>query len=184
MPVPQLPTELICHILSLLPFISLGGPVVPMPVRTQTLSSCSLVNKTFQHAAQRELGKHLSWRAPDPDRVHAFLRSPSCPAVWGCESLWIRDLGAGDLFGILSRAESVKELTLLMDKSEFVYTDSYSIVPDSALGAVAGERPGENSYQGSATAADRAHTLTSVQYCTLSLLRGLRSTSGRLNLPT
>lgn len=139
MPVPQLPPELIYHILSLLPLVSRGGPLAPAPERTEALLSCSLVKKTFCKAVQVELGKHLSWGAPKAGKIEAFLRSPSCPERWVCESIWMSSVRVEEVAAVFARAASIQGLTLLLVKPEFEDYERFMWKPVCALGSLAGQ---------------------------------------------
>ncbi len=121
-------------------YIILGSLSAHSPLdRTQTLLACSLVNSTFREVAQRELGKRLHWLDPWPGRVQAFLRSPSCPPVWRCEQLWLRQPRAEDVFALLARAEEVRRLCLFVALPEDREAGSYERLPEGALGSLRGE---------------------------------------------
>lgn len=132
MPVSPLAPELVYLILGSLP---LTNP----PDRTATLLACSLVNSTFRTVAQRELGRHLAWLHPSPERTRAFLVSPSCGGRWVCGAVWLREAGAGEVFALLERVEGLGELSLFVERREDREEGEFERVPEGVLRALRGQ---------------------------------------------
>lgn len=104
--VPQLPLELIYHILGSIPaefWIS---------ARADTLRACSLVNKSWRVVAQKELPRHISWTQHRPGRMELFLASPSGRDGWHSDSITLTEQPDHILFLLVKHATSINHLDL------------------------------------------------------------------------
>lgn len=103
--VPQLPLELIYHILSLI-------PASPSAERATALRACSLVNQDWRVIAQEELTRHINWSQMWSTRVDLFLSSPSARGGWKAESVSLDQATTRDLDRLLGSATSIDHLAL------------------------------------------------------------------------